>query len=306
MSDEGIMHEVTKPGTEAGVGFNSGFHHALATVARTDIDGLPYLVLPSGVKVETLEHLLAKPRAISESVEVADADSFAVYFDRFSESSATIFATHDETRLGDPCRITAVLDYHTGPLTRVNSGSALADLPLKLDAVPSWCNHRVELQAKVSEDFTLWALQSGRLSKQRDFSEFIESNLHCIVQPAAAELLEVVTSLEATQNVEFKSAERLQDGARQFRYEHTTKAKAGQQGSLEIPGTITLALPVFAYQDPVEVTALFRYRIEEDGLRLGYLIPRLDRVKQAGFDTICDQVAAATGRTPLRGQWRTD
>jgi hypothetical protein len=260
---------------------------------------MPFLVTPDS-KVQSLEHLLAKPTTITESIEVADVASFAAYFDRFAESSATILGTHDETALEDPCRIMAVLDYHTEPRKPVKEG------PEALSAVPSWCNHRVELQAKVSEDFRLWAAHSGRLSRQRDFAEFIECNLHCIVQPAAAELLEVVTSLEATQNVEFKSAERLQDGSRQFRYEHTTKAKAGQQGSLEIPGTITLALPVFAYQDPVEVTALFRYRIEEDGLRLGYLIPRLDRVKQAGFEAICDEVNAATGRSLLRGHCRTE
>lgn len=68
----------------------------------------PLALLPNGVSIESLEHLLPAPSRIKQKLTVLDAESFISYVNpRFSTQATAVFCNGPEGRT-----FTAVIDYH--------------------------------------------------------------------------------------------------------------------------------------------------------------------------------------------------
>ena len=152
------------------------------------------------------------------------------------------------------------------------------------------------LQLKKSREWTEWAAIDGKLLHQVEFAQFIEDHLSTIAEPDGATLLDICQTLQAHTSVAFKQQNILANGQRQFQWEETTEAKAGQKGDLKIPGELTLALRVFQGSVPIGMHARFRYQLREGVLRIGVKLAEPDTVLEDSFDEV---IAAVQDQVPV-------
>jgi uncharacterized protein YfdQ (DUF2303 family) len=216
----------------------------------------------------TTDRYLDQPVRKTGNVVVRDAASFLAYWGKHSTAASEIYADRD--RLS----ITGVVDAH---------GPAAEDT--------NWGQHRIVLQLRHSPAFKAWQHLSGSLVGQTQFAEFIEDRRGDIREPAAADVLELAQTFQATTKVSFRSSNRLSSGARQLSYVEDVEASAGQRGEMTIPDELHLALAIFEGADVADaVTARLRYRIEDGRLRLGVVLDRVAEVVDGAFAGVVSAV----------------
>jgi uncharacterized protein YfdQ (DUF2303 family) len=203
--------------------------------------------------------------------------------------------------------VTSFVEYvtkHRLPETELWASLASGQLSAVLNAHGGdhggWQDHTATLTLEADPDWTDFIARSGRYYSQADFAEFIEDHLHVFVRPKAADMLELAQTFQATTKVDFQSSHRVKSGETQLAYAETTSAGAGKKGTLAIPDTFHVGLAPFKGLDPYAVEARFRYRIEGQQLRLGYKLVRPDKVADAAFDQIVNDVSAALDRPVWR------
>jgi uncharacterized protein YfdQ (DUF2303 family) len=250
---------------------------AQAAVEPHDLEpgGLAGVMVPSGHRHEVLdlERFLPAPRRTRATVELHTAGSLAAYVLRHKDAATTTLYADRERN-----RVVAVLNDAAG-------------------GAPGWGDHRAALELKLTREWEHWAGADNRFMSQQEFAEHIEAGSVECVDPSAAEMLELAQSLEVHKDVTFRSAARLADGQRQFRYEEAQTARAGQQGDITIPAALQLAIIPFEGSSPSELSARFRYRLSGDGvLKLGYVLVRPHDVLREAFE---EAVAAIERGTEL-------
>lgn len=160
---------------------------------------------------------------------------------------------------------------------------------------PRWGDFRAEIVFRFTGQWTKWKAIDGRMLSQVEFAEFIEDNLHDVVSPAGAEMLEIAQYLSATRSVDFKSAIRLSNGQIQFHNLESMDAKVGV-GQTQVPETITLGIaPVFGLS-PFRVEAKFRYRLADGKLRMGIKLHRVEDVMAAVVNDMVHGVVGSESR----------
>lgn len=165
-----------------------------------------------------------------------------------------------------------------------------------------WGDHRATFTARHTPEWVRWTAHDGRFLAQLDFAEHIEAGFTEIIDPVAAEMLEIAQTFRATKGVNFKSDQMLTSGETHLVYEETVTAKAGQQGNFDVPELITLQLAPYEGGVPVEVAARLRFRISDDGkLSVLYRLIRPENVLRAAFTALSESVMQATGRPVLDG-----
>lgn len=227
------------------------------------------------VVVTDLEAHLDAPRRARGTVAVHDPGDFARYVQRIApEDTTTVWADIDRGS------VTALLDDHDA----AGFGAG-------------WRSHTVRLDLQDDPDWVAWTKLDSKLVSQQYFAEFLEQQLHTIVTPAAADIYEVATSLQAKKSVSFRSGFKTKSGDIQFTYDEETKAQAGVKGQLEIPDEFTLRLAPFAYTTPVELTAKLRYRITDGELQIGYKLLRPLEIRRDAFSTIVGEIRGQLGES---------
>jgi uncharacterized protein YfdQ (DUF2303 family) len=223
---------------------------------------------PQGVKTVDLtgpEHTGQPPRK-SGTTTVRDAASFMAYFAKHADPDTEVYA--DAERL----TITAVLDAHQA-------------------GAPRWSGHRLTLALRTTDAWKQWLEYDGRLAEQDTFANFLEDHLPELLEPSAADMLEIAQSIQAATKVDFQSATRLSSGQRQFSFVENTTAKAGQKGQLTIPEMFIVGLIPFEGSDGYRLTARFRYRItRENGLLLGYKLERPGDTLRTAFGDVVNRI----------------
>lgn len=242
--------------------------------------GVRHAFVPAGFALQELRDAYALPPRIEQRVVVDDAESLITYANRFSDGRSIIIADLDALK------ITVELDWH-----RSNQDAAGI---LEAQA----CEHKAVLAMRNSEEFARWAEMEGKLHEQVAFAEFLDENASDIVSPEPAEMIAIARDLEATQSANFKSANRLENGDRTFRYETETHVK----GDVQIPTRFYLSIPLFFGEEPTQVEAAFRFRPNADGLKLGFVWRRVEYVRQAQFRQIAFRVAELTGHPVYFGR----
>jgi uncharacterized protein YfdQ (DUF2303 family) len=227
-------------------------------------DAVHLYVVPNGYQL--LTHDVAKyrnrPARKVGATTVRTADSFVDFVARHGEPGTTLYADDASST------IRAVLN----PATHEE---------------PGWGDHTVTLALDHTNEWRRWSDADGKWISQETFAEFVEDSLADFRTPAAAIMLEIARSFEATTKVDFESGTRSDNGQRRLSYKETVGAKAGQKGDIEIPETLTIGLRVFKGGPGFNVTARFRYRINGGNLLLSVKIDRLaDLVDEAFAGTV--------------------
>lgn len=226
----------------------------------------------------TTDHYRDTPARKTGTTTVRDIGSFITYWAKHHiDGASEIYADRDQTL------ITAVLDAHTTD-------------------TPGWAVHRLQLRLRHSEAWKTWLANNGKQLEQEAFAEHIELNLADIREPEAATMLEIAQTMSGTIKADWQSGITLANGARRLAYVETANATAGAKGDLVIPKEMLLGLPVFEgamLVDPVR--ALFRYRISNGKLTLGYVLDRPHDVISAAFEGIVESIATGTIQPVLCG-----
>ncbi len=217
------------------------------------------------------------PARKAGTTTVRDATSFGAYFTKHADPDTEVYA--DAERL----TVTAVLDAHTADTAR-------------------WSAHRLTLALSKTEAWKQWMQHDGSLLGQEAFAEFLEDHLPELLEPSAADMLEIAQSIQAATKVDFQSSTRLTSGQRQFQFVETTTAKAGQKGQLTIPETFTIGLVPFEGSEGYKLTARFRYRIGREGqLTLGYKLERPGDILRLAFGDVVTAIGEDIEQPVMNG-----
>ncbi|MFD7016058.1 DUF2303 family protein [Streptomyces sp. NPDC059928] len=231
-------------------------------VREVDLTGPEYTGVPARKQGTTL---------------VRDAVSFHAYYDKHHDDDTEVFA--DAERLS----VIAVLDAHTADTAR-------------------WSGHRLALHLRLTDAWKQWQDNDGKLMAQEPFAEFLEDHLPELIEPTAADMLEIAQSIQGSTKAEFQAGTRLATGQRQLQYVETTTAKAGTKGQLTIPETFTIGLVPFEGSDGYKLTARLRYRIDPGGgLRIGYKLERPGDTLRTAFADVVTAIAEQIEQPIMNG-----
>lgn len=235
------------------------------------------VLIPEGKKLSGVDAFLPHPTRKAAKVTVTDVESFCSYYEAFKEPGSRIFGDL-RAKL-----FTAVIDYHeTG------------------DGKARWREHVVTLTPRETVEWSLWKSKSGKGFEQREFAEFIESNLPDIADPPGADVLLVAQSLQAKIDVKFDSSIRLSDGQRQFTYTEDIKGTIGK-GTIAVPEKFTLGLTPYDGAGAYRVEALLRYRLNDGTLKFWYELLRPHKVEEDALSAMLSAIHGQTGDMVIRG-----
>ena len=243
-------------------------------------DGRVHAFIPEGYRLENVTDPDRLPAAIKQSITVDDRASLSAYANRFQDPRSIIIA---DIGAGT---IKAALDWHHS-----NEGEAAL--------AAQHCRHSVTLKLQDSEEFGRWNAMEDKMHPQADFAAFIEENIFDVIDPEQGTLLEICRDLEATQDNKFRSGVRLENGDRTFHYETETRTK----GEVQVPTEITLSIPLYQGEQPVDVRAKFRFRVTPGGLMLGFRWHRVEYQRQATFRGMAYAAADDTGLPVYFGRY---
>jgi len=245
-----------------------------------DVDKVWLAPTPTGwVKFDfTGDEYRDLPRRKKGTTVVENVGSFLAYWEKHhTEGMSEVYA--DLTRR----TVTAVLDAHS-------------------TTAAGWAAHRLVLALRHSPSLNAWRGISGTMMPQLRFAEFIEDHRPDIIEPDAADVLELAESFQATTTAVFKSGTILKSGQRELQYQETIDATAGHTKRMPIPDALTLALLVFEGDDSAEaITARLRYRTGDGKLQLGVILDEVEEKVRSAFDAIVDQIGGSIAAPVLRG-----
>ena len=254
--------------------------------AVLDADGAIQLLETPGYLDKHADERADTPRQIVRGVTLLDVDSLADYL---------AHNTYDKPDDDDDT-------VGRGSLGNVGSLELWADLDARtikavIDGGDGWRKHTATLTLKLSREWTEWAAIDGKLLGQESFAQFIEDHLSTIASPDGARLLDICQTLQAHTSVQFRQQTILSNGQRQFKWEETVEAKAGQKGDLTIPGELALVLRPFQGASAVSIMARFRFDLRDGVLKLGIKLAEPDKALEDAFAAV---VADVQDRVPVR------
>lgn len=257
------MDELTKT---TPVGETIAIGMALAELQPTEEHAA---LVPEGYRIEDLEQFHDSPRRIRQHVNFHNARDFATYVNRFKDAETTVYADLDGTRF------TAVLD-HSGY------------------GIPAWGAHRASYACPHSRSWKTWTSADGKAMRQAEFAKFIEDNLPDVQHPSGSDILTISRTLEAKKKVDFQSGVRLDNGEVQITFNEEIQGTAGK-GTIEVPETFELGIPVFEGGDHYALTARLRYRINDGQLAMWFDLLRPERLLEDAFSNTLEQIRGDLG-----------
>lgn len=251
--------------------------HELKTLSADEHFQVIYTPTHGVVTVDLQKHNAAPFRKYG-AVTVFDADSFnALLAANAVPGATTIYINPDAAKPA----IVAV----------INGNGA---------AGPGFGDFRVSIGFRETPQWAKWKAIDGRLLPQAEFAEFVEDNLADIATPDGATMMEIVTYLQATRSVDFRSGIKLSNGAVQLTNNESIEASVGA-GNIAVPDVFEIALsPIFGVQ-PFKVPARFRYRIEDRRLKLGFKLQRIEDIVSTIIREIDGEIDAIEGVTKVWG-----
>jgi uncharacterized protein YfdQ (DUF2303 family) len=257
----------------------------LAATEPTVFDGdhgpLASFIVPAGAKLhlvdvaERIEKWQENPSRKTGTFKVHDGDSFVAYMAKHSLIESEVWADAQGQR------IVGVINAHSD------------------DA--GWGDHRVVYEVAHTESWKAWKALDGKLGSQAAFAQLIEDRLIDILKPDAADLLEIVQTIEAAIGTKVQSSRLLSNGERQFTYKETIEGAAGRSGQFEIPKEFELVLQPFEGAEPQTILARLRYRIDNGDLLIGFKLVRPEDMLREAFNSVVEVVQTGVDAPVFNG-----
>lgn len=234
-----------------------------------------YVVVPEGMRLEHLTNPERLPDFIAAQTSFDDVESIAHYLSSYDTKRAKTFGHRGSNS------ITTVIDWH-------------------VDGAPDQCVHTATLALKTTPEWDSWIKLHDVPISQRKFAEFLEEHIDEVVEPAAADMLEVSNSLQMIKKSHFKSGQNLSNGTIQFSYAEELE-QAGSS-TVEVPKKFTIGLQVYEGQPHDKLDCFLRYAISEGALHFTIKIKNLEQVLDRAFKAVAKEFEAASGQTVMLGR----
>lgn len=240
----------------------------------TAAEGREFVAMPNNYKLEQITSPnkadVLMPKVVTQHVKMQTAGSLIDYINRFKDDDTVLFADIASNS------IVSIIDYHAEPLPESQKVVG-----------PRLGSHRATLSLPFSLEWQTWTRASGKLMSHLEFATFLEENAVDVKNPVGADLLELCRDLQVIQNVNFGSTVRMGDTT-QVNYQKD--ADATSKGSIALPPSIMLSIPVYFGEMAVPVAAFMRRKIDDGKLYLGVQLSRSENVRQEEFHRIVDAV----------------
>jgi uncharacterized protein YfdQ (DUF2303 family) len=246
-------------------------------VQQIEDDGIPFYISPKGEAV-SLEAFLSRPPYRKGTVQLGTLDSFVDYVNEFKAADSMLFADPDANSL------VCIFDFHESG-GRGKAGRGV---------------HRATFSPKCTTDWFAWTGANKKTFGQVEFAEFIEDNLRNIVEPTAADMLELAQTIEAKKNVSFNSSTRLSNGQTSLEYVENVEARG--KGDIAIPNKIVLGLAVYEGGEAFRVDARFRFRLKEGKISFEYLLDHPDEKRKVAFADLVKKIETGVGTGAFTGK----
>ena len=247
-------------------------------------NGHAVLVAPLGLTIHSLkkftDEYLDAPERREGTAVLQELDSFIAHVNRFKDADSAIFG---DPNMSAP-KLTGVLDYH-------RAGG---------EGAPRFGKHRAVYSFPLDKAWKTWTGAASTEIGQRQFAEFIESNVLDIIDPreagesanrfanalgarfaAGPELMELSRGLIVRQGSHVRNAVNLSTGEVQIQYDTEHTDERGQP--LNVPRAFILGIPVFRGGHPYQVPVRLRYRVKENLIVWSFEMWRLDLVFEDAF-----------------------
>lgn len=240
---------------------------AAAEPNELDIEATYGVIVPEGSRFELvdLESQQLRPSRPRGVYRLATVDALVAYVKRLQDADETTVWVHPTEG-----RVEAVLNDH--------------------GQKPGHADHRAKLDLIGAPEWEHWLSRNGQLTDQETFAEHLEDGVAQLVEPAAADMLEIAQSFHASQAATIRHARRLDSGQVNVVYDEKIEATAGQQGELNVPTEFKLAIPPFVGEEPYEVTARLRFRLNAGNLRIGYRLDQPEAVVRDALGKIAERL----------------
>lgn len=260
---------------------------------REKIGNLEVLLHQNG-NVISLERFADNPRRKRAKVNLYETNSFIDYVNRHKIAGSThLFG--QATELGGS--FSATFDYH---------GAERGASPTPAPA-PGWGEHTAMLSLETTPEWRRWVGNNAKLLTQEQFAEFIEDNQLDIIEPAAAEILDMAQLLIGKKTVNFRGGKNLKNGSIQLEYTETIEvtgnnATTRRDDAMIVPDKFKLGLVPFVGASGVEIEARLRFRIGDSGkLSFAYILNRPYKVIEEAFQFARDEIEKQTAIQVLLG-----
>lgn len=280
----------------------------------------PFVVLEHGQELVEPPHLdekrQSRPNRAKGTVQLGDAVSFVDYVNRY-KGDGTLVLVHEQTLTAlfnhhEPAwRETALIPEGPGDPIEQSAVPQLAPegeqiagtLVEHVDVRPGWGDFRAVFTVEMTPEWLAWSAIDGKPLAQQPFGDFIEEHIPQIAEPDGNTLLDVARNLAFKKDLQFKSAQRVENGTVQFEYIEKVESANGSAGRLEIPSELVLALQPFRGAPAYRVEARLRWTLNEGNV---WFTLKLGEKKRLALEEAYDEVLAAVregiGVPVLRGR----
>lgn len=244
---------------------------AVSAAGAFDIMDVPTVMVPDGYAVQQFESLLQRPVRPRGQYVAQDQPSFRALVSSLRD------ADDDDPQT---------------PRTYVDKEKRTARCVLN-DASGGRPGHRdwsVFWQVKRSLAWDAWVkLSTAGYVSQRQLAEFLEDWRQTIVRPDSATLMELATDMEGHRGAQFRSGQRLKDGTIQIAYVEEVRATT-KEGQIEVPGALSIFVPVFDGEPPVEIQARLRWALDDGKVKFHVVLPPVEEVEQQQMLAITERL----------------
>lgn len=247
----------------------AGMQAQTAAPSILDIHGIPYLVTPFGKTVESMETLLDKPARLQANRTFNEPHSFCEYVNQFNSGKTARIYADVAGRI-----FTAVIDDCQ-------------------PGAPSWREHIARLELKPAPEWTEWTAAAARAMNQQDLGEFFESHIRQIAEPAAADLLSGIRSVEMSDNWKCTSVYR-EGGDISFSMQRENAASVGGKADVKIPSRLTLAIAPFLCWTQYPLKVMLTYRLKEEKIVFALKLLEVQELLEKAFIDVREYIATDT------------
>lgn len=253
--------------------------------ADAEHDRTPFVVVPHGYNIQSLEKMFPTPLRKSGTVNLGDTASFIEYIKKHGEKdTCTIYADIDQQE--SKASYVAVLNDHG-----------------KSPESPQWRDHKCTFTPKQSVEWKRWTASDKRQMEQSVFATWLEDNLADIASqdkmPTGADMLQMALNFERNATKRYKQKLDLQGGGVQFEYVDDEEKDTRTQ--MKVFERFALGMRVFVGGDAYAMQARLKYRESSGKLVFWYELIRPDKVFEAASQDIIDAVREETGMLVLLG-----
>jgi hypothetical protein len=249
-------------------------------------DGRQGVIIPAGHKLEMIAPITpVLPGRVAATVLVHDQASFIAYINRYKTEATQLFAEPGFLS-GGSAKMQAILDYH-----RAAANGEMKDKDNKKVTQANHTAHVANFVPRYSEAWTRWQAATKEPMEQAELAEFIEENRADIVDPSAAQMLDIVRTFKVKKDSEYDSLTYQADGAVKLHYSERVQ----QQGSTLFPEKLAIGIPVYFRGEVFKVGVFARFKLGGGKVRFQLKLDRDDVIEDEAFKAMIETVTGAVG-----------